>query len=393
MKYLITGDNIIVQFDGMMDMLTLNVGSDGFTMLRDYITQCSEPDKKIIRALGKGDETEAKAYFEAIETEKKNAILAEALNNKLASSSCELNNALAIEGGKIMYMGTEIPMQLTNTLESSLMLPEVGLPTIIVSLGKFLENLEANPSEESKKDLLTFMAASDLPITEDGMFLAYKNVGKDLYDLRSHTNIHNVGAVISMPRDKVNANRNITCSTGLHVCSKSYLSQYSGAVTVIIKINPRNVVSVPNDYNNAKMRVCEYTVDSILNQPDANSLTSGVATKKNKVKSAKKVKPAWKVPDETALDFLKGCGSLEKVEWKTAGVNYQGFKIADVPGMTDAVTIWEHVLKIHPQVAVVVKTYKVLKKIKKRTIKKDRALVFISIDDYSVKVVATSKAL
>jgi hypothetical protein len=63
-----------------------------------------------------------------------------------------------------------------------------------------------------------------------------------------------------MARNKVDDNQNNTCSQGLHFCSEGYLKHFGGARTVIVKINPRDVVSIPNDYNQTKGRACRYEV-------------------------------------------------------------------------------------------------------------------------------------
>jgi hypothetical protein len=38
------------------------------------------------------------------------------------------------------------------------------------------------------------------------------------------------------------------------------LAHFGGARTVIVKINPRDVVSIPTDYDNSKGRACRYEV-------------------------------------------------------------------------------------------------------------------------------------
>jgi len=37
---------------------------------------------------------------------------------------------------------------------------------------------------------------------------------------------------------------------------------------VLVKVNPKDVVSVPVDYNNTKMRVCRYEVISVFGSQD-----------------------------------------------------------------------------------------------------------------------------
>jgi hypothetical protein len=145
---------------------------------------------------------------------------------------------------------------------------------------QFIYNLAENPSKDSREELYGFLEACSLPITEDGHFLAYKRVGEKYTDIYTGKIDNSVGQIIEMPRKAVNANRLETCSYGLHVCSRSYLSNFSGVHTMICKINPRDVVSVPADYKNAKMRVCRYEViDELFDEDDSirdnavNSLT------------------------------------------------------------------------------------------------------------------------
>lgn len=144
-------------------------------------------------------------------------------------------------------------------------------------LFKFLENLMSNPGLNHRSEsvnrsvideLYGFIEASNLPITADGHFLAYKMVSKEYKDLHTHSMDNSVGAVVSMPRERVDPERDNTCSRGLHFCSEAYLSSgyayESNAVIVVLKINPRDVVTIPSDYNNAKGRACRYKiVDSL----------------------------------------------------------------------------------------------------------------------------------
>lgn len=132
------------------------------------------------------------------------------------------------------------------------------------ALVKFLANLMLNPSSSSVNELYGFLAACDMPLTEDGHFIAYKIVRHDYMDIYSGKMDNSPGKRVWMLRNKVDDNRNRTCSSGLHACSKSYLNSYGNINgrdrVVILKINPAHVVSVPTDYNNAKMRVSEYFV-------------------------------------------------------------------------------------------------------------------------------------
>jgi hypothetical protein len=117
-----------------------------------------------------------------------------------------------------------------------------------------------NPSHRSVNELYGFLENNNLPITSDGHFLAYKRVRDDYRDVHSGTMDNSVGQVVTMSRNEVDDNANNTCSSGLHFCSQEYLASFGGDRTVIVKINPADVVSIPTDYNNSKGRACRYLV-------------------------------------------------------------------------------------------------------------------------------------
>ena len=129
---------------------------------------------------------------------------------------------------------------------------------------KFLKNLMDNPSSSAVNELYDFMETGNMPITEDGCFLAYKKVRSDYKDIYSGTFDNSVGQVCEMPRNLVDDNRRNECSTGLHFCSQSYLNEYGNSADVtkvmLVKINPADVVSIPVDYNYTKGRCWKYEV-------------------------------------------------------------------------------------------------------------------------------------
>ena len=143
---------------------------------------------------------------------------------------------------------------------------------------QFLANLMDNPSKTAIDELYLFLEASSLPITEDGCFLAYKKVNSDYKDFYTKTFDNSVGTVCKVARNTVDDNRNRTCSNGLHFCSLDYLPHYHGGQgrVMIVKINPRDVVSIPSDYDNAKGRTCEYTVVGEHTSETEHAFTSPV---------------------------------------------------------------------------------------------------------------------
>ena len=126
----------------------------------------------------------------------------------------------------------------------------------IEPLVTFMENLMQNPSKRAVDELYGFLEKNNMPITPDGHFLAFKKVRGNYTDVHSGTFDNSVGKTVEMERNKVDDNKDRTCSTGLHFCSESYLNHFPGEHVMIVKINPRDVVSIPSDYNGAKGRAC-----------------------------------------------------------------------------------------------------------------------------------------
>ena len=136
----------------------------------------------------------------------------------------------------------------------------------------FIKNLNRNPSNRAVEELYRFLEATELPITNDGHFMAYKRVDSDFKDQYTHKIDNSPGQVVEMPRNEVNDDCRQTCSHGLHFAGRSYISQYAGAKLIAIKINPKDVVSIPVDYNNAKGRCCRYEV---IGELDLQKTVSG----------------------------------------------------------------------------------------------------------------------
>lgn len=164
-----------------------------------------------------------------------------------------------IKNGKVMYAGEEVHGSISKRI---LEFMGKGLP--FQPLINFLNNLMENPSMQSQKELYDFLEHEYLPITEDGHFLAYKAVRGDYMDKYRGVFDNHVGKVCEMQRAKVDDNRSMGCSQGLHAGALNYVASYGsvehGDRIVIVKINPKDVVSVPSDSNCEKLRTCRYEV-------------------------------------------------------------------------------------------------------------------------------------
>lgn len=146
----------------------------------------------------------------------------------------------------------------------------------------FMENLQQNPAKHAVDELYLWLERSNMPITERGNFLAYKKVREDYTSYHRNADgsfFHNdIGTLCSMPRNKVDDNRNRTCSTGLHFCSWDYLPSYMGhsGKVLLVEVNPAHVVSIPSDYNNAKGRAEAYLVVGEIPQEECEHAFQGI---------------------------------------------------------------------------------------------------------------------
>lgn len=175
-----------------------------------------------------------------------------------------------IQGDEIFYKGEKLPKAFTDKVLSII---ADGLP--LEHFERFWENLEKNPSSNSVNELIDFLSNKELPLTEDGHFIAYKGVDDSYYSIHGNMNtkvltgtvdssgrIYNgIGEYISVARNQVDDDRNKYCSYGLHAGQLTY-SQGFGSKTVVVKVNPKDVVSVPTDSSFMKCRVCAYEVVS-----------------------------------------------------------------------------------------------------------------------------------
>ena len=183
---------------------------------------------------------------------------------------------IQIAGNVLQYKGTQIHNTLTKRIIAMVQNGDDATGMI-----NFLENLMANPSHTAVMELYDFLETSNLPITPEGNFLAYKIVNKDYKDIYTKTIDNSVGAHVQQERNSVDDNRHNTCSNGLHFCGKGYLKSYGSEDRktdriMLLSINPKDVVSIPTDYNFMKGRCCEYTVLADITDVDAKLETKSV---------------------------------------------------------------------------------------------------------------------
>ncbi len=164
---------------------------------------------------------------------------------------------LSVKDGTVLFDGRPLAAQLSDRV---IRLLDEGFN--LKPLSNFVERLFKNPSMRAVNELYAFLEYGRLPLTADGCFIGYKVVRSDFLDKHSGTMDNSVGKTVRMDRNAVDDDSSRTCSFGLHVCSAAYLrSFYShGDHVMLVKVDPADVVSIPADYNNTKMRCCGYEV-------------------------------------------------------------------------------------------------------------------------------------
>lgn len=230
--YMIQGNNIVVVID-----------NKPYTVSKTHISYT-----KVLNAIKAGDWDAVKDVIDP-----KKTVLNYGAGN------------VSVQGDKLFWKDEELHTSLARRMIQML---QDGFP--IEPMVAFMENLMLNPSKRAVTELYGFLEKNNLPITPDGHFLAYKKVRYDYLDVHSGTMDNSVGKVVEMERNHVDDDKDRTCSTGLHFCSRDYLNHFGGERIVIVKINPRDVVSIPSDYNDSKGRACRYEVVDEIDKDKAD---------------------------------------------------------------------------------------------------------------------------
>jgi len=187
------------------------------------------------------------------------------LAEQLASAR---NGAVTVKNGNVYYHGRAIHTSLTKRI--------VEMAKQGISVGpmlKFMDNLYQNPVQSTINELYDFLTRYKLPITDDGCFMAYKNVTADYKDNHTRTIDNSVGQVPTMPFKDVDKNRSNACSRGYHFCSLAYLAGFgsNGDHIMGIKVNPKDVVEIP-EMACGKGRSWRYEV--VLELADRNAIST-----------------------------------------------------------------------------------------------------------------------
>lgn len=144
----------------------------------------------------------------------------------------------------------------------------------------FLKKFAEIKRQHTADELLHFLKRADMPFADDGSILAYKVLNfRDgvMVDPHSGKVIQKLGSLVFMPESKVDDNRRVACSTGLHIAARGYLGGgWGGAIgqrVCIVKIQPKDCIAVPLNEN--KMRVSAYHIVKVLGEEDGVAIANG----------------------------------------------------------------------------------------------------------------------
>lgn len=162
------------------------------------------------------------------------------------------------EDNNLYFKDLPVPASLSGKLLQAAENEDLGLNAWY----KFLEKLADSSHEDTYNRLHEFLKHNNITINAEGNVLAWKIVTADFKDCHTRTFDNSVGQVVSMPRQAVEHNVDKTCSRGLHACAFSYVQHFGGndSNLILVEIDVRNIISVPTDYDGAKVRCCEYKV-------------------------------------------------------------------------------------------------------------------------------------
>lgn len=176
----------------------------------------------------------------------------------------KVTEGLVVGHGSVTYRGHAIHNVVANRI---IAMQSEGHD--IGPLTRFLEKALSLTSENLEA-LYLFMGSQGIPLDEEGFLLGWKVVKEDWTDKHSGTIDNRPGTKVpEIPRALCDSNRGNPCSVGYHVGNLKYSGPnghfYSPSLKeriILVKFSPADVVSVPYDVHQDKIRVTQYEVVS-----------------------------------------------------------------------------------------------------------------------------------
>lgn len=209
----------------------------------------------------------------------------------LARTFQQVTDRFSWDGVNVLFDGDPIHSVFADILARAM---REGNAENYVPLAKFGEKLASNPDEHSREQAYAWLASHEFQITPDGDVVGYKSVtvqpdGTYLSGYASQVAdkpsgfVNGVavpplsripqkdGDVVTLPRAEVHHDPSKPCERGLHVGTHKYFSGF-GQHTLMVLVNPMDVVSVPTDSRGAKVRVCRYKIVGLVDKPSTGTV-------------------------------------------------------------------------------------------------------------------------
>jgi hypothetical protein len=189
------------------------------------------------------------------------------LNQLVERVFTPISQNITVLDGEVFFDGDPIDPLLSSTILDFLDEGDAG------ALVNFTEKLYTNIDADVRENLFRWLKNVDLTLTPDGNIIGYKGLTSNFGSITQGPGIVNgveqngsldntPGNLLEMARSLVVANPSIGCAVGLHVGTRKYATNFASPTgkVVIVEVDPRNVVSVPYDCGDQKMRVSKYRV-------------------------------------------------------------------------------------------------------------------------------------
>jgi len=213
-----------------------------------------------------------------------------------------VTDRVSVMHGKVYFDGAPVDGAITKAI---LAYNAASDDDSLLAVANFMEKIALNPDRNSREQLFVWLGEHDFGICPDGDFIAYKGLQADGTSQYRGTAIVNgvvvnghipnaPGTVIEMPRHQVTNDPGNACAQGLHVANWRFAQGWD-RTTVRVKVNPRDVVSVPRVHSE-KMRVCRYRVVDRVTAPDKSIVAANAHEKTLRVLEQAGIAPVAPTP-------------------------------------------------------------------------------------------------
>ena len=235
---------------------------------RTFVAGSDHPNyDRIVEALRSGNENEAPDLFD----------LAQAAATRFE----RLTDRVTVADSQVYFDGDLVDNSLSRQIVQF-----INDDLDFMPLVRFMDNLAQNPNKDSRNMLFDWLRDRHFTITNDGCFIGYKGLNSDGRSRHAGPGIVNGvsvngrldnsdGNLVEIARSLVTHDPSVGCASGLHVGTWEYASGW-GPLVKSVKVNPRDVISVPHDCDAQKMRVTRYEVLETVERQDERSLYDDV---------------------------------------------------------------------------------------------------------------------